>query len=408
MRVRVLQASTLGELLVGLVPAAGAQDSPTDYAQWRGRTRDGSASAFEAPVQWPDTLTRHWAVEVGEGYATPLVVGETVYTFTRHRGDEVATALSAATGEVLWRTAYAAPYEPFSGTARHGDGPKATPLFHGGRLYTHGIAGAVSAFDGASGAVVWQIPAPDGQPLFGTSVSPVAHGDRVMLHPGYGPLTAFDAATGEVAWTTGDQGLWASPVIAELDGVKQVISVAYQVIEGVSLADGALLWDYPINREEVHAVTPLVYDGMVLVTGQDSGVKALRPRRRDGVWSVSVVWETDEVAMELSNPVLVGDAVFGLSHRSAGQYFVLDARTGVVRWRGAPREADNTAVVKADDLLLLLNDDAEMIVGRLSGAGLERIRSYTVADSATWAQPAVSGNRIFIKDVDTLTLWTVD
>ncbi|MDA1095525.1 MAG: hypothetical protein O3A25_20025 [Acidobacteria bacterium] len=126
---------------------------------------------------------------------------------------------------------------------------------------------------------------------------------------------------------------------------------------------------------------------MVLVTGQDSGVKALRPRRRDGVWSVSVVWETDEVAMELSNPVLVGDAVFGLSHRSAGQYFVLDARTGVVRWRGAPREADNTAVVKADDLLLLLNDDGEMIVGRLSGAGLERIRSYTVADSPPGLSP---------------------
>ena len=65
-------------------------------------------------------------------------------------------------------------------------------------------------------------------------------------------------------------------------------------------------------------------------------------------------------------------------------------------------------MVKAGDLLFLLNDDAELIVGRIGRAGLERIRSYTVADSATWAPPAISGNRVFIKDFDTLTLWTLD
>ena len=67
-----------------------------------------------------------------------------------------------------------------------------------------------------------------------------------------------------------------------------------------------------------------------------------------------------------------------------------------------------SAVASQRCLLFLLNDDAELIVGRIGRAGLERIRSYTVADSATWAQPAISGNRLFIKDVDTLALWTVD
>ena len=112
--------------------------------------------------------------------------------------------------------------------------------------------------------------------------------------------------------------------------------------------------------------------------------------------------------MDLSNPVLIGDVLFGLSHRSSGQYFVIDARTGDVEWLGEPRAAQNTAVVKADDLLFLLNEDAELIVGRIGRAGLERIRGYTVADSATWAQPAISGNRLFIKDIDTVALWTVD
>ena len=64
--------------------------------------------------------------------------------------------------------------------------------------------------------------------------------------------------------------------------------------------------------------------------------------------------------------------------------------------------------VRAGDLLFLLNDDAELIVARASRAGFEPFRRYTVSDSATWAQPAISGSRLFVKDVSTLALWTLD
>ena len=72
------------------------------------------------------------------------------------------------------------------------------------------------------------------------------------------------------------------------------------------------------------------------------------------------------------------------------------------------REATNTAVVKAGDFLLLLNDDAKLTVARSSRSQLEVIQRYTVGESATWAQPAVSGNRVFIKDVSSLGLWTLE
>ena len=68
----------------------------------------------------------------------------------------------------------------------------------------------------------------------------------------------------------------------------------------------------------------------------------------------------------------------------------------------------NAAVVKAGDLLFLLNDDGELIVARASRSRFEPIVRYIVADSATWAQPTISGNRIFIKDVTSLSLWTFD
>jgi hypothetical protein len=137
-------------------------------------------------------------------------------------------------------------------------------------------------------------------------------------------------------------------------------------------------------------------------------VAAIRPAIRNGVWVVENLWATQDVSMYVSNPVVVAGTLFGLSTKARGQFFALDATTGAALWLGQPREAANTAVVKADNLLMLLNDDGELIVARASRSGFEPIVRYTVADSATWAQPAISGNRIFVKDVTSLTLWTLN
>ncbi len=169
----------------------------------------------------------------------------------------------------------------------------------------------------------------------GTAISPLADDDQIIVHPGYDLLTAFDAQTGDIVWQSGDPGVWALPTMAELDGVRQVVSVACQVVEGVAPVDGAVLWKYPINPQMVHAVTPLVHDGMVLVTGQDSGVKALRPRRRGDEWEVDLVWETRDVAMTLSAPVLIDDALVGLSGRSSGPRKDSELHRGRQRHLGA-------------------------------------------------------------------------
>jgi outer membrane protein assembly factor BamB len=320
------------------------------------------------------------------------------------------TALEAATGKERWHTSYAAPYAPDTPAAAHGVGPKATPLFHNGRLYTLGITGIVSAFDAATGKRVWQTPAAPDHPSYGTAVSPVGDKDLVIVHPGnHGPLTAFDANTGTVRWTGTDRGAYASPIIVELGGIRQVVTMTQESVLGVSLSDGAKLWEYPWqSRSTPSAITPILHEETLIVSSQAMGVTALKPARRGDKWVVDRVWETKEVSLFLSNPVVVGDTLFGLSEKARGQFFALDAHSGKVLWLGPPRQASNTAVVKAGSLLLLLNDDAELIVARSSRNGFEPLKRYTVGDSATWAQPAVSGHRVFVKDVGSLSLWTLN
>src|SRR5262249_17284315 len=102
--------ATLG-ILIGYAASAAGQSGSLGYPQWRGQNRDGSASALPVPKSWPDKLTLKWKVDVGEGYATPIVIGPRVFTHTRRDVNEVMTALDAATGKVLWQTDYAAPYK---------------------------------------------------------------------------------------------------------------------------------------------------------------------------------------------------------------------------------------------------------------------------------------------------------
>ena len=80
-------------------------------------------------------------------------------------GNEVAMALDAATGKIVWQTSYPAAYKMNPATKPHGEGPKSTPLYYQGTLYTLGIGGIVSAFDASNGKLLWQKPAPSVDPL---------------------------------------------------------------------------------------------------------------------------------------------------------------------------------------------------------------------------------------------------
>jgi outer membrane protein assembly factor BamB len=392
---------------------AAAQTGPRDYPQWRGLSRDGAASAFQAPASWPESLSLKWKVDVGAGYATPLIVGNRVFTHTRQGENEVMLALDAETGKTIWQTNYPAPYKMNPATKNHGQGPKSTPLYADGRLYTLGIGGIVTAFNAADGKLLWQKPAPSVDPMYGTAMSPVFDRGAVIFHVGghdSGALTAFDAVTGDVRWSwSGDGPAYASPIVVDLGGTRQIVTISQRNIVGVDAANGRLLWQRPwVSRSTNNSITPILYDGTIIVTGHDLGTARLRPVATGGTWTVETVWETQDVGMFMSNPVLVGDTLYGLSHKASGQFFALDAKSGKVLWLGEPREATNTAVVKAGRHLFLLNDDAELIVAAADPSGLKPEKRYTVASSSTWAQPAISGNRVFIKDVSTLALFTVN
>jgi outer membrane protein assembly factor BamB len=383
-----------------------------DWPQWRGPKRDGAIESFRAPASWPERLTERFKVEVGPGYATPILVGDRVFLFSRQGEEEVLTALDSGSGKLLWRTSYPAPFEMNPATAKHGPGPKSSPAFADGRLFTLGMSGIVTAFDAGSGQTLWQKPAPPVEPLYHTATSPLVDGELVILHVGGhndGALTAFDRATGDVRWSwKGDGPAYGSPMLFELSGTRQVVTFTQQNFVGVSAATGELLWRRPYTTQSTTtSQTPILYRGHVIEAGQGNGITAVSVRW-GSEWTTSNLWHTDEVSLHMSNGVAIDGVLFGLSHLRSGQYFALDLDDGQVLWKSEPRQAENAAIVHAGDTIFSLEDDGELLVVRSSRTGLEVLARYRVAASATWAQPAISGNRIYVRDVSTLTLLTWD
>jgi outer membrane protein assembly factor BamB len=393
---------------------AGPAAASADWPQWRGPSRDGIVPAFAPRATWPKTLVSGYKVPVGIGHASPVVVGDRLFVFTREGEEEVLQALELASGKRVWRQSYPAPYSVNSAAASHGKGPKSTPAVADGRVFTLGISGILSAFDATTGRVVWKKDF-SGQykstsPVYGTATSPLVERGLVIAWvggEGDGALTAFDAATGAPRWSfKGDGPGYASPVVAELGGVRQIVTQSEQYVVGVSLDKGELLWKIPFTTDwSQNAVTPVVVGDVVIYSGLGNPVKAVRPSRQGGVWQAEPTWGNSEVTSYMSTPVVVDGRLYGLSARRKGQLFCLDAKTGKTLWISDGRQGENAAVLAGGGVLFVLNTDGELSIVAPGGSAPKTLAHYTVASSPTWANPVVLPSGVVVKDVDSLAFW---
>ena len=402
-------------VLLSLSVAVTAQRATTDWTQWRGPNRDGVAP-FTPPATWPEMLTRRWKIDVGSGYATPIVVGNRLYVFARQDENELMLALDPATGKQIWKAdGYAAPFAMMSATKQHGPGPKSTPVFANGRLFTIGMTGAVTAWDAATGKIAWQKPgAPDNMPFFTShAFSPLVHGGLVVFHLGGdkgGALTAFDMATGAERWSwKGDGPGYGSPVLATFGGTPQVITITEKTLVSVDAATGAELWQRPwVSPNKTNSMTPVIHDQMVIVAGNGDPTTAFSVTKRGTTWAVETAWTNADISpTRMTNSVIVGGTLYGMATRNSGQYFAVDAKSGKTLWLSDGRQAENAAIASAGDIILSLENDGELVVFRASPKAFEVVKRYKVADTDTWTQAVYSGDRIFVKDVMTLALYTL-
>ena len=323
--------------------------------------RSGAAPARDGRIpgtlalSWPKALKPGWKVPIGIGYSSPVVAGQRVFTFARNGENEVAASLDLATGKPIWTQSYPAPYNMNSAARSHGKGPKSTPVVQDGRLFTLGISRrplGVRRADGPAGlAQGLQRAVPQRRARFRRRdvargrgrVAPRARRRRRRRRAD--ARSTRPPATVRWAWK-GDGPAYASPVVADIGGVRQVVTQTQKQLVGLSLAKGELLWSLPFTTPyEQNSVTPVVSGDVVIYSGLDQGLQAVRVVRKGAGWATEPAWQTNEVSLYMSSPVLDGGRLYGFSHRNKGQYFAVDAATGKTLWLGEGRQGDNAAVL---------------------------------------------------------------
>ena len=382
-----------------------------DWPQWRGANRDAKASGFTAPKTWPKELTQKWKVSVGLGDATPALVGDKLYIFARQGDDEVIRCLDAANGKELWQEKYAA--QAVSGPAAQHSGPRSSPSVADGKVVTLGVSGILTCVDAAKGKTVWHKDDFAGAwPRFYTASSPIITGGLCIAQLGgesSGGIVAYDLATGDQKWKwTGDGTAYASPVILTIDGTKMVVTLTAKKIVGIGVTDGKLLWEvpFPVQGRAYNAATPIVDGATVIYAGSGRGTKAVKIEKTADGFAAKELWSNPDNAVQFNSPVLKGGQIYGLSQN--GVIFCLDAKDGKTLWTAELGGKGFGSIVDAGSALLALTPKGDLTVFEPSDKEYKKVSSYKVADTETYAYPVAAGKGVFVKEKDSLTLWTID
>ncbi|MEM7385002.1 MAG: PQQ-binding-like beta-propeller repeat protein, partial [Verrucomicrobiota bacterium] len=272
-------------LLTGALQLAEAGPSQSQWPGWLGPNRNGQVSKVKTPDPWPASLKRIWNVEVGEGYASPLVEGKRIYQHARIGSEEVVSCLDLATGKLHWRQGEDVYFTIGDGGQPHGKGPKATPCLADGMIFTHGIAGKLTARKTSDGTEVWSNDFrkrfKKNRPYWGASYSPVADGGRVYVHPGHdndGALLSLDAKTGKQIWSSEVVGpSYSSPFVLDLGGVRQIVEWNHEDLVGLNAETGQVLWrfHFPHRGNRQNTPTPIFHQGRMIVGGENRGIRSL-------------------------------------------------------------------------------------------------------------------------------------
>ncbi len=378
-----------------------------EWSQFRGPARDGQITMLEVPEKWPESPKTLWKVEVGEGQASPVVYDGKIYLMARQGDEEVAMALTLDAGKVLWESKFPAPYTAHQAAMKFGKGPRSTPVVAEGVACFLGVDARFSCHDAGSGKVLWVRDFSDksdiAETFCGSSMTPLIEDGVIFVHLGddrAGRLFAADLRTGDEKWGWEGQGPgYASPLMLEIDGVRQLVTLAATHLLSFDPQTGDLLWERPYpDKWKENIPSPLVVGQRILIADFENGTLSLWPKKTEKGWVVEDHWHNRELTQRMSSPVTDGQRVYGFSNRRKGQLFVLDPTTGKVIWEDEGRGGENAVLAMAGPWLFVSNTEAELKIATWKDGSLHEAREYEIADSPVWAQPAWLKDGLLVKD----------
>ncbi len=392
-------------VLLCLMAAATSVAAAADWPHWRGPGYDGKADASGIFGRGPFTLRMAWSRPLGAGCSGISVVNGRIVTMYGDGNQDYVIALDAATGTTLWTDAIDSMFPPDVGEA----GAKSAPTIDGGVVYALGPKGQLLAVRLADGSEIWRVPLMEKagavMPEHGFATSPLVAGDLVIVQTGGSPghsVIALSKKTGDVVWSTGDDSAeYQSPILAELAGAAQVVTVTNNVVRGVDPATGEAYWSSGYGAKLVPSPVLLGDDRILLSGNERSG--AFRVRRGSEGFEVSPIWATAELKGDYSTPVVHDGFIYGYD----GDFLTcVSADDGKTIWKSRPPGGHGLILV--DEHLVILGRGGTVVVADATPGGYHEVAKLDVLDRTSRTYPSFADGRILVRSTSDIAAVTVE
>lgn len=406
-----------------------------DWPQWMGPQRDNvwreSGIVEKFPAGGPKVL---WRAKVAGGYSGPAVAAGKVFVTDYTTADNVKIAnferkefsgiesvrcLDEKTGNEIWKHEYPVKY-----TISYPAGPRCTPIYENGKLYTLGAEGDLFCFDVASGKIDWHKSLikeyKTKAALWGYAAHPLIDGGHIItLAGGAGShVVAFNKKSGQEVWkaqSAPEQG-YSPPTIMTFGTTRVLLLLKPNAVAGVDPATGKEFWSVPYTATSNSIImSPIRYEDYIYVAGY-SGKSLLLKSSPDGK-QVEVVWENKKGAISPVNvqPFLDGNVLYGLTGR--GPLIALELPEGKQLWQTTepldgkrPRGSATAFIVKNGDRYFLFNELGELIIAKLTPDGyteMDRTKVIKQTNNAfgrkvVWSAPAFANRKAYIRNDEEL------
>lgn len=376
--------------------------SPEDWPGFRGDRRDGRNRVSTFGTDWESNPPKElWRRDIGLGWSSFTVIGDNCFTQEQRGEDEVVVCYDANTGEEIWINGIK---ERFSEVM--GDGPRGTPEFNRGKLYTQGATGVLQCLDAATGTALWRrnIKEDAGMektPQWGFSSSPLAVGELVIAYTGAGDgksVIAYNQADGEITWMAGQgRNGYSSPHFGEVAGRQQILMSSNYGIESFEPATGALLWDQEWDiKGNPRVAQPFIFDlyHIYAGTGQGKGVRLIKVWNEGDALAPRTVYTSPRFRPYFNDYVHHDGYLYGFD---GTRFACMETTDGHVRFTGE-RWGGQVLLLNELDMLVVLTEEGEIVLVAAYPSFVDIRGRFQALSSKTWNHPVVAHGKLFVRN----------
>ena len=423
--------SFISFFLLFFIPASNAELIADNWHQFRGPENTGVSDTAKPPLNWSKKKNIRWMAQLeGAGVSSPIVWGEKVFLLTARNTGEVDPSLPKPedqpervfgikhpttsfemvvlcidrnTGKTLWRKV-AKTLIPHEGHHRDASFASGTPFCDGERFYCWFGSAGIFAYN-LDGEKLWERnleKARVGASL-GEGSSPVVHQGKVILvrdfDRGQSTIEVLHAENGKTIWKKNrdERNAWATPVVAEYDGVTQVITAATKQVRSYNLDTGELLW-WARGLTNNCTPCPIVEKGVVYCMSGYKGYALLAiPISGSGDVTDSILWKADRGTPYVPSPILYqGQLYYTQSNQNIlSSRLASDGTQKIARTRIPELGGVYASPVAADGKIYFTGRYGTSVV--IEPGNALKVLATNRLDDQFHASPALAGKQMFLR-----------